>query len=219
MTIAAAARALMLLVENLHFAGARGGDPQRERDFIDSVSRLLDSLSDLRELSQRAMRLASTSSGPSADCCCWWMPRAGALNPVVEHGPIDAPRATRRWATAGAVERVPGAEAASRYRRADRPRRDVGERGAPRSALHRVRALFRRGKVVGAVYLDDSRRAHAFSEADRGMLEGFAHLMAVAIEKSRGHEEVQRENEPLVGENLSLRQEAEVRFQPNGSSA
>ena len=37
--------------------------------------------------------------------------------------------------------------------------------------------------------------------------------MAVAIEKSRGHEEVRRANELLVGENLSLRQEAWARFQ------
>ena len=61
--------------------------------------------------------------------------------------------------------------------------------------------------MVGAVYLDDSRRADAFSVDDRGLLEGFAHLMAIAIEKSRGHEEVRRANEQLVGENLSLRRE------------
>jgi transcriptional regulator with GAF, ATPase, and Fis domain len=69
------------------------------------------------------------------------------------------------------------------------------------------------GRVVGAVYLDDSRRPDAFSDADRGLLEGFAHLMAVAIENSRGHEEVRRANELLVGENLELRREVGARFQ------
>jgi two-component system response regulator HydG len=69
------------------------------------------------------------------------------------------------------------------------------------------------GRVVGAVYMDDSRRPDAFSDADRGLLEGFAHLMAVAIENSRGHEEVRRANEQLVGENLSLRQAVGVRYQ------
>src|SRR6266545_5418977 len=69
------------------------------------------------------------------------------------------------------------------------------------------------GRVVGAVYLDDSRRAEAFSDADRGLLEGFAHLMAVAIENSRDHEEMVRANERLVGENLSLRREVGARFQ------
>jgi transcriptional regulator with GAF, ATPase, and Fis domain len=68
------------------------------------------------------------------------------------------------------------------------------------------------GRVIGAVYLDDSRRAGAFTAADRRLLEGFAHLMAVAIEKSRGHEEVQRANEMLVGENLSLRQAVGERY-------
>jgi transcriptional regulator with PAS, ATPase and Fis domain len=37
--------------------------------------------------------------------------------------------------------------------------------------------------------------------------------MAVAIEKSRGHEEVQRTNLMLVGENMTLRQQAGVRYQ------
>jgi len=39
--------------------------------------------------------------------------------------------------------------------------------------------------------------------------------MATAIENSRGNEEVRRANEQLVGENLSLRREARVRFQPH----
>jgi transcriptional regulator with GAF, ATPase, and Fis domain len=74
--------------------------------------------------------------------------------------------------------------------------------------------MFGAGRVVGAVYLDDSRRAQAFGDAERGLLEGFAHLLAVAIENSRGHEQVRRANEQLVGENLSLRREVSKRFQP-----
>ncbi len=69
------------------------------------------------------------------------------------------------------------------------------------------------GRVVGAVYLDDSRRPDVFSDGDRALLEGFAHLMAVAIENSRDHEEMVRANEQLVGENLSLRKEVGARFQ------
>jgi transcriptional regulator with GAF, ATPase, and Fis domain len=72
------------------------------------------------------------------------------------------------------------------------------------------------GRVVGAVYLDDSRRPDLFGDEDRALLEGFAHLMAVAIEKSRGHEEMVRANEQLVGENLSLRREMSARFHPQG---
>jgi transcriptional regulator with GAF, ATPase, and Fis domain len=72
--------------------------------------------------------------------------------------------------------------------------------------------LYLGGRVVGAVYLDDSRRPDVFSDADRALLEGFAQLMAVAIENSRGHQEVLRVNEQLVGENLSLRREVSSRF-------
>jgi len=68
------------------------------------------------------------------------------------------------------------------------------------------------GRVLGAVYLDDSRRPSAFGDDDRRLLEGFAHLMAIAIEKSQGHEEVQRANELLVDENLALRREVGARF-------
>jgi Nif-specific regulatory protein len=75
--------------------------------------------------------------------------------------------------------------------------------------------LFVHGRVVGAVYLDDSRRSATFSDDDRGLLEGFAQLMAIAIEKSRGHIEVMRANEELVDENLALRQEVTTRFQPS----
>jgi transcriptional regulator with GAF, ATPase, and Fis domain/tetratricopeptide (TPR) repeat protein len=208
-------RALMLLVENLHFAGARGDDPQRERDFIDSVSRLLDSLSDLRELSQRAMRLAVDQLGAERGLLLLVDAESGALNPVVEHGPIDA--ATRDEAlgySRRAVERV--TRSGGSLLVTDAPTDpDAMSESVVHLGLRSIVCvpLYVAGKVVGAVYLD-ARSADAFSDADRGLLEGFAHLMAVAIEKSRGHEEVQRANELLVGENLLLRKEAKTRFHP-----
>ena len=51
-------RALGLLVEWLRRTGGRGTVGDRDRNLIESVSRLLNSLSDLRELTQRAMELA-----------------------------------------------------------------------------------------------------------------------------------------------------------------
>src|SRR5439155_23534949 len=68
--------------------------------------------------------------------------------------------------------------------------------------------------VIGAVYLDDARRPEVFGDAERGLLEGFAQLMAVAIENSQGQEEIRRANQELVDENLELRQEMGRRFQP-----
>jgi Nif-specific regulatory protein len=143
-------------------------------------------------------------------------PRDGSLVPVVEHGAVDA--ATRDQAvrySRRVVERVARSGGSLL----------IGDAPSDPEALSesvvdlRLRSilcvpLFVGGKVVGAVYLDDSRRSDTFSDADRGELEGFAKLLAIAIEKSRGHEEVRQANELLVGENLSLRREMGARFQP-----
>ena len=188
----------------------------RDRDLIQGVSRLLDSLSDLRELSQRAMRMAVDQLDAERGVLLLADAQGGNLVPVVEHGAVDA--ATRDQAVGYSrrvVERV--AESGGSLLIADAP---SDPEALSESVVDlRLRSivcvpLYVGGKVVGAVYLDDSRRPDAFSDADRGLLEGFAHLMAVAIEKSRGQEEVLRVNELLVGENLSLRREVGVRFQP-----
>ncbi|TMQ68845.1 MAG: sigma-54-dependent Fis family transcriptional regulator [Candidatus Eisenbacteria bacterium] len=187
----------------------------RERNLIESVSRLLNSLSDLKELAQRAMGLAVEQFDAERGVLLLAEPENGRLVPMAEHGAVDA--ITRRDAVSYSrrvVERV--AESGGSVLIGDAP---SDPRAASESVLDlRLRSivcvpLYLGGRVVGAVYMDDSRRPDAFNDADRGLLEGFAHLMAVAIEKSRGDEEVRRANEQLVGENLSLRQAAGARFQ------
>jgi Nif-specific regulatory protein len=210
------ARALALTVEWLRRAPSPGSSSGRDGDLIRSVSRLLDSLSDLHELSQRAMKLAVEQLDAERGVLLLADPRSGRLEPEVEHGAVDA--ATRDRAigySRRVVERV--ARSGGSLLIGDAPSDpdslsdsvvDLGLRSIV------CVPLYVHGRVVGAVYLDDSRRADAFSDADRGLLEGFAHLMAVAIEKSRGHAEVQRVNEQLVDENLALRREVGARFQP-----
>jgi Nif-specific regulatory protein len=208
-------RALALAVEWLRGAGA-APSRARSRDLLRSVSRLIDSLSDLGELTRRAMQLAVEQLDAERGVLLLIDEKTGALVPVVEQGAVDA--ATRDQAVTysrKAVERVAASggsllipDAAS----------DPSTLSASVVDL-RLRSivcvpLYGAGQVVGAVYLDDSRRSETFSDADRGLLEGFAHLVAIAIEKSRGQEEERRTHERLVGENLSLRQEASVRFQP-----
>jgi Nif-specific regulatory protein len=151
-------------------------------------------------------------------------PESGQLNPIAEYGALDT---TTRNDAVGYSRRVVRrvTEGGGALLIGDAP-------SDPRSLSDsmvdmRLRSIvcvpmFLSGKVVGAVYLDDSRRPDVFSDADRGLLEGFAQLMAVAIENSRAQEEVQRANEILVGENLSLRQEIGARFQTHsiiGTSA
>ena len=142
--------------------------------------------------------------------------QTGNLVSVVEHGAVDA--ATRDQAmgySRRVVERV--ARSGGSLLIGDAPSDpEVLSDSMVDLGLRSIVCvpLYLSGSVVGAVYLDDSRRPDTFSDEDRGLLEGFAHLVAVAIEKSRGHEEVRRANEQLVGENLSLRREVGVRFQP-----
>jgi len=209
-------RALALTVECLDRSRAAASSHAQGRDLIRSVSRLLDSLSDLRELTQRAMAMAVEQFDAEQGVLLLADPRSGNLVPVVEHGAVDA--ATRDRAESysrRAVERVAASGGSLLVGDAPSDPEALSESVVDlglRSIL--CVPLFAQGGVVGAVYLDDTRRPDTFSHADRGLLEGFAHLLAVAIERSRGHEEVTRANELLVGENLALRREADVRFQP-----
>ena len=208
-------RALTLMVEWLRRTGGRGTVGARDRNLIESVSRLLDSLSDLKELAQRSMELAVEQFDAERGVLLLTDPDSGRLVPMAEHGAVDA--STRRDAVSYSrrvAERV--AKSGGSVLIADAP---SDPRAASESVMDlRLRSIvcvpmYLAGRVIGAVYMDDSRRPDAFSDADRGLLEGFAHLMAVAIENSRGHEEVRRANEALVGENLSLRQAVGARFQ------
>ena len=215
-------RALALAVDWYRRFSTGGAPVTRDRDLLKAVGRLLDSLSDLGQLTRAAMRLAVeqldaergvlllAGTVPGAE------PDADDLRPVVEHGAIDA--ATRDQAITYSRQVV------QRVRQSGGSLVIPDARTEPDALSHSMVELglrsilcvplFVESRVVGAVYLDDSRRPDAFGDAERALLEGFAHLLAVAIENSRGHEEVRRENEQLVGENLSLRREASVRFRP-----
>jgi transcriptional regulator with GAF, ATPase, and Fis domain len=208
-------RALALMVEWLRRTGGRGTVGARDRNLIESVSRLLNSLSDLKDLAQRAMELAVEQFDAERGVLLLADPEDGRLVSMAELGAVDA--ITRREAATYSrrvVERV--TKSGGSLLITDAP---SDPRAASDSVLDlRLRSIvcvpmYLGGRVVGAVYMDDSRRPDAFSDADRGLLEGFAHLMAVAIENSRGNEEVRRANEQLVGENLSLRQVVGTRYQ------
>ena len=202
-------RALALAVEWLRRPQSAAPAAARDRDLIRAVSRLLDSLSDLPELTQRAMQLAVEQLDAERGVLLLADPQSGSLVPVVEHGAMDAATRDRAMGySRRVVDRVARSGGSLLIGDAPTDPETLSESVVDLGLRSIVCVpLYVGGKVVGAVYLDDSRRADAFSDADRGLLEGFAHLMAVAIEKSRGHEEVQRANELLVGENLSLRRE------------
>jgi Nif-specific regulatory protein len=209
-------RALAYTVEWLERTRGAGPGGSLDRDLLKSVARLLDSLSDLHDLTERAMEMAVEYLDAERGVLLLTDGQGGELLPVVEHGAVDADTRDRALSySRRVVERV--ARSGGSLLIGDAPT-DPNALSASVVGL-RLRSivcvpLYVGGHVYGAVYLDDSRRPDTFSDADRGLLEGFAHLMALAIEKSRGHEETRRANEALVGENLSLRREVGARFQP-----
>ena len=188
----------------------------RDRGLIQSVSRLLNSLSDLTELTQRAMQMAVEHLSAERGVLLLIDPNSGHLVSVVEHGALDGSSRDRAMTfSRRAVERVVEAghwvlidDATKQPEAISESVVDLGLRSIV------CVPLFVGGRVVGAVYLDDSRRPDTFSADDRALLEGFAHLIAIAVEKSRGQEEITRTNDMLAGENASLRREVGMRFQP-----
>ena len=210
-------RALALLVRRLkRLRVPSEGAAGRAHDLITAVRRLLDSLSDLRELAQRAMQLVVEQLDAERGVLLLVDDKTGRLVEMAEHGAVDA--ATRKSAVGYSrrvVERV--AESGGVVLIGDA----ASEPGSVSESILNLHLqsilcvpMYVGGHVVGAVYLDDSRRTGVFSEADRALLEGFAQLMAVAFEKSRGQQEVERVNRQLVGENIQLRMQAGVRFRP-----
>src|SRR5262249_17954408 len=204
--------ALSLLLE-AHSAPSEGTSADA-RGLLAAVGGLLDSLVDFKELTSKAMRLAVEQIGGDRGILLLTHPESGELKPIAEYGSVDpevrreamgfSRTAVRRVTESGGSLLV--ANAASDQRVASMSVRNLGLR----SIL--CVPLYLGGTVIGTVYLEDRRRDNAFDEADRGLREGFAHLMAVAIQNSRGQEAVQRANERLMGENLSLRQEVLAQF-------
>lgn len=207
-------RALAMLVRRLKRTHPSEGRARRAHDLIAAVRRLLDSLADVRELSQRAMQLAVEQLDAEHGVLLLHDEGTGELVVMAEHGAVDG--LTRRNAVGYSrrvVERVARSGGAVLLGDAVTDPESLSE-SIMDMHLHSILCvpLYLGGRVIGAVYLDDSRRADAFSDSDRALLEGFAQLMAVAFEKSRGHEEVERTNRMLVGENIQLRLQAGVRF-------
>jgi len=184
-----------------------------DRNLIEAVSRLLNSLPDLTELTQRAMRMAVEQLDAERGVMLVMDEETGELEPFASYGMEKQAQEQAVGYSRQVVRRV--RERGGALIISDAPS-DPGSmsRSMESMGLRSIVCvpLFLRGKVVGAVYLD-SRRPDMFTESHRGLLEGFAQLMAVAIENSRGHEQVVRDNEQLVGENVSLRQAAGARYQ------
>jgi transcriptional regulator with GAF, ATPase, and Fis domain len=74
-------------------------------------------------------------------------------------------------------------------------------------ALRTVAALpiLNAGRILGVLYVDSNSIAHEFTPEDIAVLEGFAALVAVALENARLHESLKESKNRLEIENLNLR--------------
>ena len=191
----------------------------RDRELLQGVGRLVESISDFEQLSKAAMQLAVDELDAERGLLLIASGRGGDeadLAPVVEHGAVDAEtlgkalgysrKAVRRMRESG--EPLLIRDAATELEGHSQSVVDLGLR----SIL--CVPLIAEERLIGAVYLDDRRRSHAFGNMERDQLVSFAELLAVAIQRSRGHDAVQRENAELLGENLVLRREAGRRLRP-----
>jgi len=185
----------------------------RDRDLLQAVSRLLDSLPDFRQLMREAMRLAVDQLDAERGVLLLAGREDGDLKPEFEHGAIDA--ATRDQAVTfsrAVVRRVVKSggsvmieDAASDAEGLSNSMVELGLR----SVL--CVPMFAGETLVGAVYLDDSRRPDMFRAEELRLLEGFAGLLGTAIQSSREQARVRAANERLAGENCTLRRETSGR--------
>jgi transcriptional regulator with GAF, ATPase, and Fis domain len=182
----------------------------RDRDLLNAVRRLLDSLPDFGQLTREAMRMAVEQLDAERGVLLLAADDGGDLRPEVEHGAIDA--ATRNQAVTfsrDVVRRVAKSGGSVVIDDAatdpDRLSNSMVELGL-RSVM--CVPMFAGETLVGAVYVDDSRRPEVFGDHELHLLEGFAGLLGAAIHNSREQARVREANERLAGENLTLRREA-----------
>jgi Nif-specific regulatory protein len=201
-------RVLSLLVRWIH----AGTGPSRAADetLLEAVSELLMSLPNLKELSKKAMELVVRQLEAERGVFLVVDPATGQFQAMAEYGSVNATvrrhaigysrRVVRHVAKSGGTLLVTDAA------RDPRARFESVVRLKLRSIL--CVPLMAADHVVGAVYLDDSRRAQAFGPSAQQLLERIGHLLAVAVDRSYAHETITRTNERLMGENRELRKAA-----------
>jgi transcriptional regulator with GAF, ATPase, and Fis domain/tetratricopeptide (TPR) repeat protein len=208
------ARALSLQIRWLRRTGVGPGVAD-EQHLIEQVSAMLGSFSNPAEVSHRAMAMVVQQLGAERGSLLIIDRESNRLIPVAEIGALDSAdkkevfnysRQVVKRVTESGVGLVTG-DAATDPGLGSPSIRTLGLRSIVCVPVHLG------GRVIGAIYADDSRRTGAFSEQDQSLLEGLSHLMAIAIERSREHVEVLATNVRLVDENLSLRRQVGAHHQ------
>ena len=187
--------------------------------FLPRAIELLNSLQEFPVLLQRSLDLAGETVGADRGFILLHEDGDSGLRVVAASGDVDeSARASAHEVSRTIVKRVTRTGESFLTE-------DAGEDprlGSTQSLLDLpVRSLLCvplrvRDRVVGTIYLESRAHTAQFSVDDRDLLESFAHLVAVAIENGRLHDELKRSRERVIRENISLRQDVSKKFaRPN----
>ncbi|MEO8198596.1 MAG: sigma 54-interacting transcriptional regulator, partial [Thermoanaerobaculia bacterium] len=196
---------------------ARSGSGEGE--FLSRAIELLNSLQEFPVLLQRSLDLAGETVGADRGFILLHEEGDSGLRVMAAFGDVDeSARTSAHEVSRTIVKRVTRTGESFLTE-------DAGEDprlGSTQSLLDLpVRSLLCvplriRERVVGTIYLESRAHTAQFSVDDRDLLESFAHLVAVAIENGRLHDELKRSRERVIRENLSLRQDVSKKFaRPN----
>jgi Nif-specific regulatory protein len=193
--------------------------PTASGDFLPRTIELLNSLQEYPVLLQRSLDLAAETVGADRGFILLNEDTSGGLKVMAAFGTVDEDSKTNAHEVSRTIVR--------RVTRSGEAfmTEDVGEDprlGSTPSLLDMaIRSLLCvplriRDRVIGTIYLESRTHSAQFSENDLDLLETFAHLVAVAIENGRLHDELRRSREKVIGENLSLRRDVSRKFaRPN----
>lgn len=159
---------------------------EMEHGLLERVGRMLHAVTDYRELTHQALALAVEQFNAERGVLVVKDEATGEFEPVAHYGAEDAgsQRQILRFSRSLVREVATEAKSVLVY---DAPH-ELESASLSMEEL-KLRALlgvpiFLHGQVVGVVYLD-SRHPGAFAESDRRLLDGFAQLMAAALDSNR----------------------------------
>jgi transcriptional regulator with GAF, ATPase, and Fis domain/tetratricopeptide (TPR) repeat protein len=207
------AQALGLQLRWSRRAGAPVSSGTDGTHLIEQVSLMLASFAEPAEVAHRAMKMVGEQLGAERGSLLVIDRESNRLLPIAEIGTLDSgarkevlsySRRVVKRVTESGIGLLTG-DVATDPSMSSLSLRDLGIKSVICVPVHLG------GHVIGAIYLDDSRRSGVFSEQDQSLLEGFSHLMAITIERSREHAEVLDANERLVTENVQLRRKVSER--------
>jgi Nif-specific regulatory protein len=206
---------LIAASEGLPEPGAAMSGSGKAGRLLPSIIEMINSILDLPEMLRQALRIVCETVAADRGFVLLVGEQSDELVEMADYGLVDddsrsnsvqVSRTIVRWVThRGETFQVSGPGSDPRL-------------GSTQSMLDvAIRSLVcvplrLRERVIGTIYLESRAAGAQFTEAEVSLVESFAHLIAVSIERSRLHDELRRSRDRVIGENLSLRRDATRRY-------